>query len=247
MTTLKIGNLTFHQIAAILFDKDGTLEDSYDFLIQLAQARSRQIDQEVRVAGNLLLEAFGVQENWLDIAGLMAVGSRHENEMAAATCMVLMGYPWSTARATARRAFAAADQELQFFSGSPLVAGGPAVLDSLSTSGLKLGVLSAALPQSVHQFVTRHRLERYFQLQMGVDGDLTKPDPRLFLVACERLGVDPTTTLMVGDSISDMEMARQANSAGCIGVSYRGRNPSLAAVADVVITELNQIQLIDSD
>ena len=41
-----------------------------------------------------------------------------------------------------------------------------------------------------------------------------KPDPDLFLAAAERLGVDPETAVVVGDSVWDLLAARRARSLG---------------------------------
>ena len=46
-----------------------------------------------------------------------------------------------------------------------------------------------------------------------------KPDPESALLACERLAVDPTRAVMVGDSTFDMRCARRAG-ATCIAVAY---------------------------
>jgi putative hydrolase of the HAD superfamily len=55
------------------------------------------------------------------------------------------------------------------------------------------------------------KLEPYFQT-IVVSGDadvcIAKPNPRIFLIACEKLGVEPTDTLMIGDRLDlDIEGA----------------------------------------
>ncbi|MGL5195823.1 MAG: HAD family hydrolase, partial [Chroococcales cyanobacterium] len=47
MTTIQCRDIKFERIEAIIFDKDGTLEDSEDFLRLLGQKRSRIIDARV--------------------------------------------------------------------------------------------------------------------------------------------------------------------------------------------------------
>jgi phosphoglycolate phosphatase len=117
------------------------------------------------------------------------------------------------------------------------------ILKSLSVAGLKLGILSAATTQEVKKFVTTHQLSDYLQLEKGVDDGPSKPDPTLFLEACQALGVSPAATLMVGDSIGDMQMARHAKAAGCIGITWIARADNVRG-ADVVINQLDEIQVI---
>jgi phosphoglycolate phosphatase len=79
---------------------------------------------------------------------------------------------------------------------------------------------------------------------MGVDKGPSKPDPRLFLQACQALEIEPKYTLMVGDSVADMQMARNANAAGSIGITWIDK-PENVAGADVVINQLHDIQVFD--
>jgi len=56
-----------------------------------------------------------------------------------------------------------------------------------------------------------------------------KPDPESALLACKRLGVDPSRAVMVGDSIFDLRCARAAGMS-CIAVAYgAGSRDSLEA------------------
>nr|MDJ0775204.1 HAD-IA family hydrolase [Mastigocoleus sp. MO_167.B18] len=96
--------------------------------------------------------------------------------------------------------------------------------------------------EEVQGFINYHQLNDYMQLGMGVDGNISKPDPRLFLQACESLGVEPSKTLMVGDSVGDMQMAKNGKANGCVGITWIGRNDNVKG-ADVVINKLEEIQV----
>lgn len=243
MVDIQCREVTFSNIQAIVFDKDGTLEDSRVYLRNLGQKRSRLIDAQIPGIGEPLLMAFGIQSDTLDPTGLLAVGSRRETEIAAAAYIAETGRGWLESLALARRAFKEADQFIGT-APSPLFVGSLEVLKYLSEAGLKLGILSAATTERVRAFVQCHCLSDYIQLQMGVEQvGPSKPDPALFLQACLALGVEPNATLMVGDSAGDIEMARGAGAAGCIGIYWRAQTSVHLQTADVVITELNEIQL----
>lgn len=242
MTAIQCGDVRFANIQAIVFDKDGTLEDSEAYLRNLGQKRSRLIDAQIPGIGDPLLMAFGINSDTLDPTGLLAVGSRRETEIAAAAYIAETGRGWLESLAIARRAFEEADQ----FVGtapSPLFVGSLEVLKYLSEAGLKLGILSAASTERVRAFVDRHQLGNYVQLQMGVDRGPSKPDPALFLQACQTLGVEPSVTLMVGDSVGDIEMARQAGAAGCIGICWGKPEAAHLQTADVAIAQLDEIKI----
>jgi phosphoglycolate phosphatase-like HAD superfamily hydrolase len=74
VVSIRCKGVTFQNIEAVLFDKDGTLANSEAFLRSLAQKRSRMIDAQFPGVQEPLLMAFGVDGERLDPAGLMAVG-----------------------------------------------------------------------------------------------------------------------------------------------------------------------------
>ncbi len=90
--------------------------------------------------------------------------------------------------------------ERDFFELRPGIA---EVLAALKRRGLKLG-LAANQPAAVLQRLERHGIAHYFENQ-GISGvyGFRKPDVRLFLRACEDLGVAPEECLMVGDRIDN--------------------------------------------
>jgi phosphoglycolate phosphatase len=247
MVNIKCQGITFPNIQAVIFDKDGTLEDSQEFLRNLGLKRSRLIDAQIPGIGEPLLMAFGIDGGKIDPTGLMAVGSRRENEIVAAGYIAETGRGWLESLSIARRAFDEADEMLKNTPHPPLFVGTLEVLKSLWVVGVKLGILSAATTEDVKKFVARHQLKDYIELQMGVDStNLNKPDPDLFLRACERLEVRPAVTLMVGDSAGDIEMGKNAGAAGCIGISWGNAKVSHLEKADVAIASLSEIKIVNS-
>jgi len=72
-------------------------------------------------------------------------------------------------------------------------------LRALKERGLKIGIVSN-VPRDLSDIFARHGLAPWVDafvhsFQVGAE----KPDPRIFLAACERLRTEPTSTLMVGD------------------------------------------------
>ena len=231
----------FPDIQAIIFDKDGTLEDSGDYLRNLAQKRARLIDAQIPGVGEPLLMAFGVNERGLDPAGLQAVGSRYENEIAAAAYIAETGRGWSAALDIVKGAFEEVDRVMES-TPNAMFPGCAESIAALAGAGIKLGIVSAATTSQVVKFAHYHRLQSDFRVLLGSDLQYAKPDPRLFQFACQELGVKPDRTLMVGDSRWDMVMASQGGAAGCIGISW-GRFSQPLAGADVSIENLSQLRI----
>jgi phosphoglycolate phosphatase len=232
----------FRDIQAIIFDKDGTLEDSGDYLRNLAQKRARLIDAQIPGVGEPLLMAFGVNDGVLDPAGLQAVGSRYENEIAAAAYIAETGRGWSAAVEIVRGAFTEVDRVMES-TPNAMFPGCLDSIESLARAGIKLGIVSAATTSQVVKFAHYHQLQAHFRVLVGSDLQFAKPDPRLFQFACQELGVNPAQTLMIGDSDWDMVMASQGGAAGCIGITW-GRSVRPLAMADVTIANLRQLHII---
>lgn len=241
MPSIHCLNRQFDDIHAIIFDKDGTLEDSGDYLRNLAQKRARLVDAQIPGVGEPLLMAFGVNDHLLDPAGLQAVGSRYENEIAAAAYIAETGRGWSAAMDIVKRAFAEADRVMES-SVATMFPGCRESIASYTCHGVKLAILSAATTDQVIKFAEYHQIQTHFQVLLGSDGEFAKPDPRLFISTCQQLGINPAQTLMVGDSMWDMEMARQGGAAGCIGISWHQSRQSFPA-ADVMIANLAALRV----
>ncbi|HLF77851.1 MAG TPA: HAD family hydrolase, partial [Dehalococcoidia bacterium] len=77
------------------------------------------------------------------------------------------------------------------------------VLAALHAKGLKLGLAANQPAKTIEQLI-QHGIGHYFQ-NHGVSGvyGFRKPDIRLFLRACEELGVAPDQCIMVGDRIDN--------------------------------------------
>jgi phosphoglycolate phosphatase len=247
LVTIRCNDREFFNIQAIVFDKDGTLEDSQNFLRELAIKRARLIDAQIPGIGEPLLMSFGILDNRLDPTGLMAVGTRQENEIAAAAYIAETGRSWYEALKIAGNAFLEADKYLQRNSNtSPLFTGCLEVLKTLSEAGLKLAILSADSTANVERFVNTYQLNNYIQVMAGAEGTLKKPDPALFLQTCQMLSVKPEFTLMVGDAQVDIEMARQAGAAGVIGIGWGQNTATHLKNADVMISQLSEIKVQSS-
>jgi len=211
--------------SAIIFDLDGTLVDSVPDL--------------AGSLNTLLADAFGLPE--LPIAevrnmigagvpklierGLKAHGADHDAARIEALLPKFMEI--YLARAT---------QDTALFPGAA------EILKAYSEAGVKLG-LCTNKPTDVSEQILRDLgvREWFGSVIGGTSGYAKKPDPEPMMVCMEELGVIAARTVFVGDSIADVETARNAN-LPVIVMSY-GYTPIPAAElgGDVVIDRLDEI------
>lgn len=247
MVTIQCGAVTFEQIQAVIFDKDGTLADVQDYLRNLGQKRARLIDAQIPGVQDPLLMAFGFESDRLNPAGLLAVGTRRENEIAAAAYVAETGRDWIAALTLVRSAFDEADKVLKRKADStPLFEGVLPTLQMLFQAGVTIGILSSDTPANVQDFIDRYELGAFIQLAQGAVDGLSKPDPAVLLQVSQQLGLLPASILVVGDSAADIEMAKAANVAGCIGVTGQPGHGGTLAKADVLVSRLTDIRVKQS-
>ena len=245
MATIRCGDVTFTDIAAVILDKDGTLADSQAYLRNLGLRRSRLLDAKIPGVQEPLLMAFGLDQQWLNPSGLLAVGTRRENEIAAAAYVAETGRDWPEALQIVQTTFVEADSYLHPKAPqTPLFPGSVVLLQALKAANLKVGILSADTTVNVQEFVQHYELGAYVDLAMGVDDGPGKPNPVLLQRAGAALGVAPAQMLVVGDSQADVRLAQAAEAAGCIGVTWGWSAAQHLVAANAIVEQFEQIEVL---
>jgi beta-phosphoglucomutase len=113
-------------------------------------------------------------------------------------------------------------------------------LQQLSESEIKLGVASSGSESRVNYILDSFHLRQYFEaIVTGSQVTTGKPDPTIFRVACDRLGVRASEALVFEDSVSGVTAAKAAG-IRCVGVATNGVIPILlAAGADHIIPDFS--------
>ena len=118
----------------------------------------------------------------------------------------------------------------------------PGVLDILNSLSLKLPLITISNGNACIKAIG---IESYFQFSVSTkDTNHPKPDPSMFLFACEKLAIKPQQLLHIGDSVdTDVKGAQQA---GCRAVWFNTKNiiPPSTNI-EFTITDLNQLLSFD--
>lgn len=101
----------------------------------------------------------------------------------------------------------------------PLFPGVHAVLDALEADGCVLGLATGKSRRGVAAVIERHGLEGRFVTVRTADDGPGKPHPAMLLGAMDDVGAEPADTVMVGDTVFDMEMALAAGT-DAVGVAW---------------------------
>jgi HAD superfamily hydrolase (TIGR01549 family) len=89
------------------------------------------------------------------------------------------------------------------------------VIHSLHAKGIPQAIVTNNSPKAVQIYLEKEKLSNYFDRHIfgrkGPYPELLKPNPLILIQAIDRLGVSPTKTLMIGDSVTDYLAAKSAN------------------------------------
>ena len=128
--------------------------------------------------------------------------------------------------------------------GIDLLPGVAALMEGLHQLGWKQAIGSSAPRANLELILELTGVDRYLGAVVGSE-DTTrgKPDPQVFLVAAQRLGVEPKDAVVFEDAVAGVEAARAAGMR-CVGVSFVGHHlpeKLREAGADVVVGSLEEI------
>jgi phosphoglycolate phosphatase len=223
-------------IAAVLFDKDGTLID---------------FDGTWGPAFHAVIHALAKGEEALVRAQAEALHFSLEEKRFRATSPIIAGsssqYGLLWAQAVGRTDYAAMRQEIDTLSaieslktlapiGRPLEA-----LAALSAQGLRLGVATNDSEASARRHVEALGL-MHIEFIAGYDsGHGGKPEPGMVLAFARHLGVEPHEVAMVGDSIHDLHAARAAGALAVGVLSGPATREELAPHADHIVEDIGAL------
>jgi beta-phosphoglucomutase len=132
--------------------------------------------------------------------------------------------------------------------GVELLPGVRQLLTALHAYGILQAIGSSAPRGNVDLILSLTGIGAMFQAVVSME-DTTrgKPDPQVFLVASQRLGVPPERCVVFEDAVAGVQAAK-AGGMHCVAVSFVGHHPEdklRGAGADVVVRTLEGISLDD--
>lgn len=209
----------------IIFDKDGTLLDSFVIWPRLIQKRVEYIEQYFPLDAEtkkIILKAMGLKEdNTVARRSPIVVGTRRQTAAAVATVLFLrLGIPWDEGLAKTLEAFANCDENAGLEWQAVLVPGVKEALERLHASGCKLAVATNDDLERTMALMDLSGLKPYISAYACRDEvSESKPAPEMVFLASERMGLSPSECAVVGDSLLDIEMGKRAGVKVAVGVT----------------------------
>ena len=128
--------------------------------------------------------------------------------------------------------------------GVALLPGVRALLEDLRAAGFKQAVGSSAPRRNLDLILRLTDTEPFFAAVISMeDTQRGKPDPQVFQLAAQRLGVAPERCLVLEDAVAGVQAARAAGMR-CLAVRFVGHHPEAKlkeAGADLVVHSLDAV------
>jgi phosphoglycolate phosphatase len=248
MPAIKCGSKII-ECEGIIFDKDGTLIDSFKIWPELIKARVKILQREIgfdNEMARLLEKTMGLDEGEITRRSPIVVGSREQTAAAMATMLFMYrGLPWDAGMEKAYLAFELCDQEMGIASQARPIPGAKQTLKNLFEGGLKIAVATNDEKERTRVLMKHAGLAPYIHAYACRD-EVTrgKPSPDLIYLICERLGLAAGQCIMVGDSLLDMQMGINAGVCMTVGVlTGASKMEEIFQRSDIVIQNITEIQL----
>ncbi|HUY70257.1 MAG TPA: HAD family hydrolase [Candidatus Baltobacteraceae bacterium] len=96
--------------------------------------------------------------------------------------------------------------------GVRMLDGAKELLSYLKNNGFKVGLATTKGDAGLQELLRRMKIDHFFDLAVGLSKEFRpKPDPSMLLYIMDKLSVDRSRTLYVGDTPVDVAAARNAN------------------------------------
>lgn len=211
-------------IKAVIFDMDGVLVDSEPFHIEIEKRQF--ILNQVSISDEEHHQFMGIATDvmWKTIV------QKYNLKLPAETLI-------EQNRTESIRFFSEVSE-------IPVMPGLVELLEKLKTSNYLLAVASSSFPEIIELILERTGLKKYFQVIVSSqEAGKSKPEPDVFLLAAQKLGVDPSDCLVVEDSANGIKAAQSAGMR-CVAYQGSGANPQSQKEAETVVQNYAQLAVM---
>jgi len=209
---------------AVIWDMDGTLVDTAELHFQAWMLLTRELDLPFTRAD------FDATFGWRNPDIIRKLFGDHYTEEQVAE---IGSRKEDYYRAAARQ-------------GVTPLPGVRTLLEQLQRNGFKQAIGSSAPRQNLDLILELTQTAHFFAAVVSMeDTQRGKPDPQVFMIAAEKLGIQPSCSLVIEDAVVGVQAAK-AGGMKCIAVSLVGHHPPARlkkAGADLVVPSLEAVNV----
>jgi len=210
-------------IKHICFDLDGTLVDSKETILESTKAALNQLKISYSISEDVFNNLIG--KHFVDIFREIRIDVTDFEKFISIYKSLYF----------------------DFIDLSRLYPGVEEILNHLKKNKIKISLLTTKVQEQAEKILDHVNLRSSFDYVMGRRDRIThKPSPEPLLLICKELEVEPSATLMVGDTELDIQCGKNAGAQTCgVLFGYRTREQIEKEKPEYIISSLNEFIRID--
>lgn len=250
MINLYTNTWELDNIEAILFDKDGTIQDDHIYWGKLAENRIKEIISYFKLNENYFNELcykIGYNPQEMKLIKNGPVGTLSRTEVIEFMVSELKNYDIETNFDEISQLF---DKVNKAFLAdiTPYVhflSGAKEFLDIIKSKNIKIGLVTSDSTVNAHRVLEILKIDNYFDCVIGKDAcSEEKKTGKPAVIATEKLGVNPKNTIAIGDAPMDFYMSDKAKLKACILVSTgQVEYDNLKALSNYCARNLSEVKI----
>jgi len=262
MAELFIRNTSVGFMKAIIFDKDGTLTNSEECLLELAKTRidfavrkfkkSKINNLKIVLLKKYLNSVYGFRNQALEANASLAIASREQNIISTATIFTLFGFDWFKSLSLSEEIF----DEVDIFllnnrahkqKHRTLISGASDLLFSLKKAGVSIALMTNDTKAGIEEFTFGNKLEGIFDYLWSSENKPSKPKPKAVIELCKKMNLNPSECALISDADTDLRMAKKAGIPIVVGFTGGWKNPPTLNEKRFLVKKLNELKIHPSN
>ena len=214
------GKLKKNNIKHICFDLDGTLIDSKTTILKSTKAALKELNIEASLPEDKFIPRIGM--HFIDIFHEFNIDVPDFNKFISIYKSLYFNF---------------IDDSIPF-------PGAAVVLKHFSKKGIKTSLLTTKAQDQADKIIDHFSLRENLSYIMGRrSGVAHKPSAEPLLIICDELGIEPTETLMVGDTELDINCGKNAGALTCgVTYGYRTEENLKECNPDFLISDISELK-----
>lgn len=227
---------------AIIFDKDGTLIDFHamwgGWVVYLADQLTQASQTDIR---EHIYQAMGYDAKTKKVLANGKVAMRPMAELYQLTIEILKSLNIKNTEQLVENNWVVPDPVLLAKPLTDL----DVLFSKLQRHNIKIAIATADDYAPTLATLQAFDIEDYISAFICADENIaSKPAPDMVLELCNRLSLNPTHVIVIGDTAADLQMAKAAGAGLCIGVlSGVSSHKDLTPYADLILESIEELHL----
>jgi len=242
---------TEYEIEGILFDKDGTLiklDVLWSSWFDELWEKITNVNPSTKLTKGSIAKSVGLDltNRSISTKGPLAIGTLEDITIILSFHLYCDGIPWNDAVSIVRKSIEDIHRTIDWESSLQLICQLEPFLKRAKAEGIKLSVVTSDDTDIAKLHLQLLKIDHYFDSIIGSeDVSRPKPFPDIGIQACEEMGINTNTVIVIGDTNADMNLGKNLQAKASIGIVHENKDSGdYLTSANHIINHYGQIAVV---